>query len=119
MIAFVNGLPVTRAELHEFDRAGAQVRLQAISEEQAAIIRKFPHFRSATASSLDGAGPVAHRARKRRRMSAAQRKAVGRRMRAYWANRRAAKGNIAKKSVAKPNRKREMSAAAASARPSG
>jgi hypothetical protein len=41
-------------------------------------------------------------------MSAAERKAVGRRMRAYWAKRRAEKA-AAKKATAKPNRKSGMS----------
>ena len=45
-------------------------------------------------------------------MSAAERKAVGRRMRAYWAKRRAEKGQTTKKSAAKPKRKGGMSAEA-------
>jgi hypothetical protein len=102
---------VTNEQMQEFARAGAQARLQAISEERAAIIRMFPDRRTRAApSSLDGPAP-ASRARKRRRMSAAERKAVGRRMKAYWAKRRAEKAG-AKKAAPKPNRKGGMSAEA-------
>jgi len=83
---------MTRAELREFALAGAQARLQAISEERAAIIRVFPDLRTQStrrAASLDGAPPIVQKGRKRRTMSAAERKAVGKRMKAYWAKRRA------------------------------
>jgi hypothetical protein len=103
---------MTRAELREFARAGAQARLQAISEERAAIIRTFPDLRTrstARADSRDGAAPVARRASKRRRMSAAERKAVGRRMRAYWAKRRAERATTKKRkgSMSAEARKRQ------------
>jgi hypothetical protein len=106
---------MTRTELQEFALAGAQARLQAISEERAAIVRMFPDLRThstARAGSLDGAASAAPRAGKRRSMSAAERRVVGERMRAYWAKRRAGKGQSAKKSAAKSNRKRGMSAEA-------
>jgi hypothetical protein len=106
---------MTRVELQEFALAGAQARLRAISEERAAIIRMFPDLRTHSttrADSLDGAASTPPRARKRRSMSDAQRKAVGRRMKAYWARRRAEKGQSARKSTAKSNRKRGMSAEA-------
>ena len=105
---------MTRAELHEFARAGAQARLHAIAEERAAIIRIFPDLGTgsrATAGSLDGAAPAAPGVRKRRSMSAAQRRAVGKRMKAYWAKRRAAKAGVSK-AAAKSKRKGGMSAAA-------
>ena len=105
---------MTRTQLHEFARAGAQARLQAISEERAAIIRVFPDLRTRAtkgAASVEGASPVAPRARKRRRLSAAERQAVGRRMRAYWAKRRAEKAG-AKKATAEAKRKGGMSAEA-------
>jgi hypothetical protein len=104
---------MTRAELQEFALAGAQARLHAISEERAAIVRMFPDLRSPVrAGSLDGAAFTPPTARKRRSMSTAERKAVGRRMKAYWAKRTAEKGPTAKKSAAKSNRKRGMSAEA-------
>jgi hypothetical protein len=106
---------MTRAELQEFALAGAKARLQAISEERAAIVRMFPDLRThstARAGSLDGAASTPPTARKRRGMSHAQRKAVGKRMKAYWAKRRAKKRQTAKKSAAKSNHKRGMSAEA-------
>jgi hypothetical protein len=106
---------MTRAELHKFARTGAEARLQAISDERAAIIRMFPDLRTlraATAGSLDGAAaPVARQPRKRRGMSPAERKAVGARMKAYWAKRRALKAG-AKKAASKAKRKGSMSAEA-------
>ena len=100
---------MTTSQLHEFARLGAEARLKTIPEEQQAILTVFPELQ-------DGAAPAARispapRAG-RRRMSAAERKAVGRRMRAYWAKRRAEKGQTVKKSAAQPRRKGGMSAAA-------
>jgi hypothetical protein len=68
---------------------GAEARLRAIFEERAAIMRAFPDLGRASGPgsvSVDGAAPTG---RKRRGMSPAQRKAVGKRMKAYWAKRRA------------------------------
>ena len=71
---------MTTSQMHDFARLGAETRLTAIQEEQQAILRVFPELH-------DGAAPArrtspAPRGR-RRRMSAAERKAVGDRMRAY------------------------------------
>jgi hypothetical protein len=104
---------MTRDQMQQFARFGAEARLQAISHERDAILRAFPDLGRASAqanASLDGAAP-ARFARKRRRMSAAQRKAVGARMKAYWAKRRAEKAG-AKKTAPKAKRKGGMSAAA-------
>jgi hypothetical protein len=98
---------MTTSQMHEFARMGAEARLKKIQEEQQAILTVFPEFR-------DGAAPAqrtspAARGR-RRRMSAAERRAVGKRMKAYWAKRRAAKAGVSK-AAAKPKRKGGMSAA--------
>jgi hypothetical protein len=93
---------MTTSQMHQFARLGAEARLKAITEEQDAILRTFPELR-------DGAGPA--RGGGRRPMSAAERKAVGRRMKAYWAKRRAAKAGVSKP-AANRKRKRGMSAAA-------
>lgn len=71
--------------------AGAQVRLGELALERAAILRAFPAI-------LPGMPPpetVAHAIKPRRklskrRMTTAQRKAIGVRMRKYWRKRRAA-----------------------------
>jgi hypothetical protein len=56
---------------------GAKIRLRQIAEEAHAIRQIFPQLTNGTS------------ARTTRGMSPAQRKAVGERMRAYWAKRRA------------------------------
>ena len=99
---------MTTSQLHEFARLGAEARLKAISEEQEAILSTFPELRDgAVPARLTFAAPRG----RRRRMSATERKAVGRRMKAYWAKRRAAKAGVSK-APAKPKRKRGMSPAA-------
>jgi hypothetical protein len=109
---------MTRDQMQLFARFGAEARLQAISHERDEILRAFPDFGRASAQanvSLDGAAPARRAsapARKRRRMSAAERKAVGKRMKAYWAKRRAEKGATGKKAAPKTKRKSGMSAAA-------
>ena len=97
---------MTTSQLHEFARLGAEARLKTIQEEQQAILTVFPELR-------DGAAARTSRVPRggRRRMSATERKAVGKRMKAYWAKRRAAKAGVSK-AAAKPKRKGGMSAAA-------
>lgn len=73
---------------------GAAARLEEILGERAAIHRAFPELRRrgtpALASEPAPIGdPKPKRTRGKRGMSAAQRKAVGDRMRKYWASRRA------------------------------
>jgi hypothetical protein len=99
---------MTTSQMHEFARMGAEARLKTIQEEQQAILTVFPELR-------DGAAPARRTSPAprggRRGMSTAERKAVGRRMKAYWAKRRAAKAGVSK-AAAKPKRKGGMSAAA-------
>jgi hypothetical protein len=66
-------------DIRALAREGARLRLRQIAEEQHAITRIFPQLTNGTT------------ARTTRGMSPAQRKAVGDRMRAYWAKQRAAK----------------------------
>ena len=96
---------MTTSQMHEFARMGADARLKTIQEEQQAILRVFPELQDGAAAAR--LTSPASRGR-RRRMSAAERKAVGKRMRAYWAKRRAEKARPAPK----PKRKGGMSAAA-------
>jgi hypothetical protein len=74
---------------------GAEQRLAEIAEEARAIFRAFPELRAKGrgfegASADNGAESrrPRRRARKRPPMSAAARKAVGARMKKYWAERR-------------------------------
>jgi hypothetical protein len=78
---------------------GAEARLAQIAEEAASIYRAFPELRgrqalrtpASEADSEESGRPMRRRRGKRKRMSAAQRKAVGERMKKYWEARRAAK----------------------------
>lgn len=80
---------MTTAQMHEFARFGAESRLKAIAEERQAILQVFPELANGSAPTRQ-ASPAAS-ARKRNAMSRAQRKAVGERMKAYWAKRRGEK----------------------------
>lgn len=76
---------LNQRELHRLARVGAQARLQELERERALILRTFPGLKAGLAASI----PAQRKgARRRRRMSAAQRKAVSLRMRKYWASRR-------------------------------
>ena len=88
--------------LKDLARVGAQARLTEIREEQAALLTLFPELRDdrqrgrkAASNGVAAAKPT----RRRPLMSAAMRKAVGLRMRAYWAKRRAEKANGAGEGV--------------------
>ena len=86
---------MTRDRLRQFAREGAQARLEAISLERQSILRAFPGLGRTLARpvlSADGAEPGS---RKRPTMSTAERRAVGKRLKAYWAKRRAEKNQTA------------------------
>ena len=114
---------MTNAQIHELARVGAQARLDAIESERQAILQAFPTLGSQRAASRNGSPAPAGRTR--RGMSPSQRKAVGKRMKAYWASRRAEKAG-GREAVSKtsqrqrPSRgtsgRRGMSAAARKAR---
>jgi hypothetical protein len=76
-------------KIRELARAGAEVALKHLRAEIIAIERTFPELalprrRRAVRGSINQA------AKRTRRMSAAARKAVSRRMKRYWAERRKA-----------------------------
>ena len=86
------------SDIRRYALAGAQARLAEISQELESIRRAFPELREngssgarTRRSAVTGdEEPATTRARRRRStMSAAQRKAVGERMKKYWAARRA------------------------------
>ena len=72
-------------DLREYARRGAEARVRELTLELAAIYRAFPDLRRL--SPAGGAAP-AGKVRRRRSMSAAQKREVSRRMKKYWANRR-------------------------------
>jgi hypothetical protein len=98
---------MTTSQMQEFARMGAEARLKTLQEEQQAILRVFPELRDGAAPARRPSSPALRG--RRRRMSAAERKAVGKRMRAYWAKRRAEKSQTAEKATRKTKRKGEMS----------
>ena len=88
-------------DLKAYARLGAEARLSELQREMDAILAAFPDLRTgarrpggrlgttvvAAVSATDGAGRAAARL-KRKPMTAAQRRAVGVRMKKYWAERR-------------------------------
>jgi hypothetical protein len=93
---------MTGLDLKDLAKRGAIARLAELKAEAAAILKAFPTLRKgnldgpfsrrgAIANTDDGTTILPNRRRRRRKpMSAAQRKAVGIRMKAYWAKRRRA-----------------------------
>jgi len=80
-------------DLKSYARRGAEVRLAELREEMNAIHAAFPDLRRGRpAATQVGIATDVRKRRRRKGMSAAQRKAVGERMRKYWAARRKAKG---------------------------
>jgi hypothetical protein len=88
------------SDLRRWALLGAEQRLKQIAEEAAVIHREFPQLRrgpSATTAQVPVprgvdeslARPVGRR--RRRKLSEAQRKAISKRMKAYWKGRRAGK----------------------------
>jgi hypothetical protein len=85
---------MTKPQIQELARFGAEARLKALREEQAALLKMFPELgrgRRGRKASNGGSPRVAAPTRGRRGMSAQARKAVGARMKAYWAAKRAEK----------------------------
>ena len=95
---------MTRLDMNSLARRGAEVRIEELNAEVIALLSMFPDLRSGTAGQRRGpkrtaitqaqtdtgsATPI--RRRQRKPMTAAQRKAVGVRMKKYWAARRATK----------------------------
>jgi hypothetical protein len=93
---------LAKFDLKEYARLGAEARVAQLNEELAEIYRTFPDLRARGARAIggrrpgrptaanDSAEPATLRRRRRKPMSAAQRKAVSLRMKKYWAGRRKA-----------------------------
>jgi hypothetical protein len=86
---------MTTVQLQELARVGAESRLRAIEQERQVLLRVFPDLGNgatpAKRASFTTPSPSTPAARKRNGMSPAQRRAVGERMKAYWAKRRGEK----------------------------
>jgi hypothetical protein len=81
---------VPSIDLKAYARRGAEARIAELTAELSDIYKAFPDLRKggASASQVPGGG----RRRKRRAMTAAQKAQVSKRMKAYWAARKAKKG---------------------------
>ena len=84
------------SQILELARKGAEYRYRELKAEVAALVRDFPHLAERAGTALGRAtgraeATVKRTVRRGRGMSAAARKAVSERMKAYWAARRAAK----------------------------
>src|SRR5258705_13624174 len=86
---------LSQDQLRRLARLGATARLEQLRQEEAAIRAEFPDLfgrRRHASSDAAGAGQAGSTTRRRRAaMSAAGRKAVSKRMRKDWAERRKAK----------------------------
>ena len=101
-------------DMKEYARRGAETRVAELTQELEAIFSAFPDLRRGgrkgtaarpqgpgggsevgngrSAAGPDGGSEVGNGRRRRRKMTAAERKAVGERMKKYWASRRAEAG---------------------------
>jgi hypothetical protein len=99
--------------LQHYALLGAQARLQELAQETANIYRTFPQLRTkngspgTTNTSSESEAPATRR--RRGRMSAAQRKAVGERMKKYWAAKRAATNGAGSSESATPTAPKRVS----------
>jgi hypothetical protein len=103
---------MTSSKLQELARLGAEARLRSLEEERQGILGTFPELRAGSASAGRVRNAVADRlpaaTAPRKRMSLAMRKAVGDRMRAYWASRRAERQNGSQAPSAQSQRRRAI-----------
>jgi hypothetical protein len=84
-------MPKYRSHILELAKRGAEHRYAELKAEIELLLRHFPHIRGVSHGVLPSlVEAVNHPIRRRRRMSAAARKAVGVRMKKYWAARRKA-----------------------------
>lgn len=78
----------TTVDLRALARHGATTRLAAIQAERQAILRAFPELRGGEPTRARTSQAEAPRRPGRTPMSQAARRAVSRRMKAYWAEKR-------------------------------
>jgi hypothetical protein len=81
---------VAKFDLKGYARQGAAARVAELSAELASIYRMFPELRKGVATGKRWS-EIGTRERKRRGMTNAQKAEVSKRMKAYWAKRRAKK----------------------------
>jgi hypothetical protein len=89
---------LARFDLKSYARRGAEARFRELAEEAKQLLKVFPDLSASFDEDelplnfiLRRGARKAATARRRRPMSAAQRRAVGARMKKYWAEQRKAK----------------------------
>jgi hypothetical protein len=93
---------LAKFDINSYARRGAQIRISELTDELESIYMAFPDLRAGrpgrrggrrpqNAVGTTGTGGATAGRRRRRGMSAAQRKAVSARMKRYWADRRKGK----------------------------
>ena len=75
-------------DLKAYARRGAEARIAELTAELNEIYKAFPELRRGSARSAASTARAGGRRRRRKPMSAAQKAAVSKRMKAYWAARR-------------------------------
>jgi hypothetical protein len=80
-------MALSRQELRQLAITGAKARIKELDAQRIALLREFPELDSTRKGRTGG--------RKRRRMSAAQRRAISQRMKRFWAERRKKNGRKA------------------------
>lgn len=78
---------MAKFDVNRYALLGAEARVAELNAELAEIYRAFPGLRARGGRSAAGAAAPATR-RRRKPMTAAQKKAVSIRMKKYWASRR-------------------------------
>ena len=87
---------MTDDQMKRLARLGAAARLEQLQEELTALRAAFPGLGATRGRKPAAPAAKATAPRKRRKMSAANRKAVSERMSKYWADRRRQKGQKSK-----------------------
>ena len=77
---------MAKFDVNRYARLGAEARAAELGAELAEIYRAFPGLRAKSGGAAGAAGAVT--VRRRKPMTAAQKKAVSIRMKKYWASRR-------------------------------
>lgn len=80
---------MAKFDVNKYALLGAEARVAELNAELSEIYRAFPALRARRGRAAAGAGEPAAR-RRRKPMTAAQKKAVSIRMKKYWAGRRKA-----------------------------
>ena len=78
-------------DLKAYARRGAEARVAELTAELNEIYKAFPDLRRGSARSATGPDNAGGKRRRRKPMSAAQKAEVSKRMKKYWAARRAKK----------------------------